>query len=181
MSSFTVPRRHGVTGPVLTVLASGTALLLVASCGDGGKGTRDEGVASLATPSTTAGRTADPNAGHVRIRLDDNPQDTNRLWDAWTGCLHRHGVPAGSKPVADSPALKACESTYPLQPVEMDPAKNPRYGDGVRAMVKCMNSHGIKSVVSDGNWGPAGGDSMNLPDFDKYKVECQVKSFGGNG
>ena len=65
--------------------------------------------------------------------------------------------------------------------MELDPARNPRYGDGVRAMVKCMNGHGIKSVVSDGNWGLVSGDSMNLPDFDRYRVECQVKSFGGNG
>ncbi|WP_406464417.1 hypothetical protein OH768_51530 [Streptomyces sp. NBC_01622] len=128
MSSFTDPRRRGIIGPVLTVVAAGTALVLLASCGDGGKGTRDEGVASIATPSATpsatVGKTADPDAGHVR---------------------------------------------------------NPRYGDGVRAMVKCMNGHGIKSVVSDGNWGLVSGDSMNLPDFDKYRVECRVKSFGGDG
>ncbi|WP_329352784.1 hypothetical protein OG226_48040 [Streptomyces sp. NBC_01261] len=30
---------------------------------------------------------------------------------------------------------EACDSAHPLQPVQMDPAKNPRYGDGVRAMV----------------------------------------------
>ncbi|MFE2416424.1 hypothetical protein [Streptomyces hokutonensis] len=181
MSSFTDPGRRGVTGPVLTVVAAGTTLVLLASCGDGGKGTRDEGVASIATPSTTTGKTADPDAGHVRIRLDDNQQDIKRHWDAWTGCLHEHGVPAGRRPVADSPALKTCELTYPLQPVELDPARNPRYGDGVRTMVRCMNGHGIKSVVSDGNWGLAGGESMNLPDFDRYRVECQVKSFGDSG
>ena len=137
MSSFIHPERHGIVGPGLTVLAAATVLVMLTSCGSGGKGTRDEGVASIATPPTTAGKTApDPDAGHVRIRL-------------------------------------------------MDPAKNPRYSDGVRAMVKCMNGHGIKSVVSEGNWRLVSGDSMNLPDFDKYfdeyKVECQVKSFSGNG
>ncbi|WP_427924931.1 hypothetical protein [Streptomyces sp. cg40] len=181
MSSFTDPRRRGITGPVLTVVAAGTALVLLSSCGDGGKGTRDEGVASIATPSSTVQKTADPDAGHVRIRLDDNQQDINRLWDAWTNCLHEHGVPGNQKAPAGSPALKACELKYPLQPVEMDPAANPRYSDGVRAMVKCMNRHGIKSVVSNGNWGLVSGDSMNLPDFDKYRVECQVKSFSAGG
>jgi hypothetical protein len=199
MSSFTSPLPRGITGPVLTVVAAGATLVLLTSCGDGGSGTRDEGVASLATPSASAGRTADPDAGHVRIRLDDNQQDVkpdaghvrirlddnqqdvNRLWDAWSHCLREHGVPADRKPAADSPALKACESKYPLQPVEMDPARNPRYSDGVRAMVKCMNSHGIKSVVSEGNWAMVSGDSMNLPNYDKYRVECQVKSFSNTG
>lgn len=181
MSSFTSPLPRGITGPVLTVVAAGATLVLLTSCGDGGSGTRDEGVASLATPSASAGRTADPDAGHVRIRLDDNQQDVNRLWDAWSHCLREHGVPADRKPAADSPALKACASKYPLQPVEMDPARNPRYSDGVRAMVKCMNSHGIKSVVSEGNWAMVSGDSMNLPNYDKYRVECQVKSFSNTG
>lgn len=180
MSYFTQPLRHGIAGPVLTVVAAGATLVLLAACSGGG-GTRDEGVASIATPSASAGRTADSDAGQVRIRLDDNQQDVNRLWDAWSHCLEEHGVPAGQKPAANSPALKACQLKYPLQPVEMDPAKNPRYGDGVRAMVKCMNGHGIKSVVSDGNWAMVSGDSMNLPSYGKYRVECQVKSFGNGG
>nr|WSY57405.1 hypothetical protein OG999_49640 [Streptomyces sp. NBC_00886] len=170
------PLRRGITGPVLTVVAASAALVLLTACVGGG-GTRDEGVASIATPSAASGRTVDPDAGHVRIRLDDNQEDVNRLWDAWTHCLEDHGVPTGQKAPANSPALKACEVKYPLQPVEMDPAENPRYGDGVRAMVKCMNSHGVKSVVANGNWGLVSGDSMSLPNFDKYRVECQVKSF----
>ncbi|MBK3572460.1 hypothetical protein JHN63_01195 [Streptomyces sp. MBT65] len=177
MSSSIPPLRHGVVGPLLTVAASGATLVLLAAC-DGAGGTRDEGVASIASPSASVARTtAAPDAGHVRIRLDDDQDDVNRLWDAWTHCLTEHGLPKGQKAVDSNPAVKACVSKYPLQPVEMDPARNPRYSDGVRAMVKCMNAHGIKSVVSEGNWAMASGDSMNLPDYDKYKVECQVKSF----
>ena len=63
----------------------------------------------------------------------------------------------------------------------MNPAGNPYYGDGVGAMVTCMNSHGIKSVVTDGNWAMVSGDEMNRPDFDKYRTECQVKSFAKGG
>ncbi|MEV0736644.1 hypothetical protein AB0I51_11865 [Streptomyces sp. NPDC050549] len=96
MFSLSDLRRLGITGPVLTVVAAGTTLALLASCGTGGHGTCDEGVASIATPSTTAGKTAAPDAGHVRIRLDDNQEDVNRLWDAWTACLHAHGTSAGS-------------------------------------------------------------------------------------
>ncbi|MFI5878957.1 hypothetical protein [Streptomyces sp. NPDC051554] len=181
MSSSIPSLRRGVIAPLLTVVASGATLVLLAACGGGGGGTRDEGVASIATPSAHASTAADPDAGHVRIRLDDSQEDVNRLWDAWSHCLEEHGVPSGRKAPANSPALKACDSKYPLQPVEMDPAKNPRYSDGVRAMVRCMNSHGIKSVVSDGNWAMVSGDSMNLPDFDKYRVQCQVKSFKNGG
>ncbi|MFI6624485.1 hypothetical protein [Streptomyces sp. NPDC050528] len=180
MSSSLPSLRRGVTAPLLTVVASGATLVLLAACGGGG-GTHDEGVASLDTPSVRAATTADPDAGHVRIRLDDSQEDVNRLWDAWTHCLTEHGVPKGRKARVNSPALKACDAKYPLQPVEMDPAKNPRYSDGVRAMVRCMNSHDIKSVVSDGNWAMVSGDSMSLPNYDKYKVQCQVKSFKNGG
>lgn len=181
MSSSIPSLRRSVTAPLLTVVASGATLVLLAACGGGGGGTHDEGVASIDTPSAHAATTADPDAGHVRIRLDDSQEDVNRLWDAWARCLTDHGVPKDQKPRVNSPALKACDSKYPLQPTEMDPAKNPRYSDGVRAMVRCMNSHGIKSVVSDGDWAMVSGDGMNLPDYDKYKVQCQVKSFKNDG
>ncbi|WP_266778927.1 hypothetical protein [Streptomyces sp. NBC_01239] len=49
-----------------------------------GGGTRDEGVASIATPSAHAASSAEPDAGPVRIRLDYTQQDVNRLWDVWT-------------------------------------------------------------------------------------------------
>ena len=154
MSSSTDPGHRGITGPVLTVVAAGTALVLLSSCGDGGKGTRDEGVASIATPSTTVGKTADPDAGHVRIRLDDNHQDINRLWNAWTACLHQHGVPADSKPVANSPALKACESKYPLQPVELDPARSPvrqrRAGHGEAHERSRDQERGLRGELGNG-------------------------------
>jgi len=166
---------------VLAAVTAGAALVLLTACGGGGGGTRDEGVASISSPSASAGKTADPDAGHVRIRLDDNQETINRKWDAYTYCLKEHGVQKGQKPSPNSPALKACELKYPLQPVEMDPASNPYYSDGVRAMVKCMNSHGIKSVVTDGNWAMVSGDEMNRPDFDKYRTACQVKSFAKGG
>ncbi|WP_329550803.1 hypothetical protein [Streptomyces sp. NBC_00696] len=48
-------------------------------------------------------------------------------------------------------------------------------------MVKFMNAHGIKSVVSGGDWALVSGDSLNRPDFDKYKVQCQVKFLKNDG
>ncbi|MCX4817689.1 hypothetical protein OG601_44645 [Streptomyces sp. NBC_01239] len=44
-----------------------------------------------------------------------------------------------------------------------------------------MNAHGIKSVASGGDWALVSGDSLNRPDFDKYKVQCRVKSFTNDG
>ncbi|WP_405835646.1 hypothetical protein [Streptomyces sp. NBC_01518] len=70
MSSSIPSLRHGVTAPLLTVVASGATLVLLGACGGGGGGIRDEGVASIATSSAHAATTADPDTGHVRIRLD---------------------------------------------------------------------------------------------------------------
>jgi hypothetical protein len=111
MSSSTHPVRHGITGPVLTVVAAGTALVLLADCGNSGNGIRDEGVASIVIPSTTAGKTAARDTGHGRIRLDDDLQDVNRLWDAWTDCLHDPGYrPTGNPPTA-RPSRRAGRNT----------------------------------------------------------------------
>ncbi|MFD4878053.1 hypothetical protein ACFWOB_32435 [Streptomyces sp. NPDC058420] len=44
-----------------------------------------------------------------------------------------------------------------------------------------MNTHGIKSVVSGADWALVTGDGLNRPDFDKYEVRCQVKSFKSDG
>lgn len=70
MSSSTSSLRHGVTVPLLTVVASGATLVLLGACGGGGDGIHDEGVASVAPPSAHAATTAGPDAGHVRIRPD---------------------------------------------------------------------------------------------------------------
>ncbi|MFI6459046.1 hypothetical protein [Streptomyces sp. NPDC050528] len=191
-SSTHITRRpvFRVFHPVLATAAAAAALALLTACGggsgsgDGGgsKATRDEGVASIKSPSAespsvSAGQSAAADAGEVRIRLDDTAAEINRKWAGWTHCLEQHGVPKDHKPVAGSPALKACESKTPLQPRELDPATNPRYGDGVRAMVKCMNGHGIKSLVKNGNWALVNNGDMERSDFDTYRVECQVKAF----
>jgi hypothetical protein len=160
-------------------------LLLLTACGGAGGGDTDKGgkdeVASLNTPAAS-GRSAkagaDPDAGRPQIRLDSTQDDVNRMWDGWTACLKEHGVDKTYKGHPDAPGVKACTGKLPLDPPELDPAKNPHFDDDTRAMVRCMNAHGIKSVVTDRGWGLVDGASLNAPDYDRTMVACQVKAFG---
>lgn len=108
MAYLAHPARRSVIAPVLAAVTVGAALVLLTACGGGGGGARDEGVASISSPSisgpsASAGKTTDPDAGQVRIRLDDNQVTINRKWDAYTYCLKEHGVRKGQKPSPDSP------------------------------------------------------------------------------
>ncbi|MEW2401192.1 hypothetical protein [Streptomyces sp. NPDC046862] len=163
-------------------------LLVLTACGgvggsdDAGKGSEGE-VASITTPAAKGGSasaSADPDAGRPQIRLDSTNEEVNRMYDAWIACLKEHGVEEKYKVTPNDPRVKACDGKRPLDPPELDPAKNPDYADDTRAMVKCMNEHGIKSVVVDGQWGLENGDSINAPHYNEFVIDCQVKAFGGD-
>lgn len=184
------------TGPrllraILSTAVCAVALVALAACsdspssskGDGAK-SGDASVASIPSASSTAGSSAkvatDPDAGRPQIRLDSSDEEINRLNDVYGKCLMSHGAP-GLKVRPDSAAAKACASKQPLEPPELSPATNPNYSDDVRAMIKCMNAHGIKAVATpDGGWGTVDGASMNAPNFSKTYNNCQLKSFGGD-
>ncbi|MFK4105121.1 hypothetical protein ACI2L1_34660 [Streptomyces sp. NPDC019531] len=167
--------------PLVLFVVGMSALVALTGCG-GGKA-KDDGVASINDPNGSGGSAkagADPDAGRPQIRLDSTQEDITRLWDAFSGCMKENGAPNG-KAEDDSPAMKACRSKLPLNPPELDPAKNPKYSDGARAMVKCMNDHGIKSVIGDnGLWGLESGNSLNAPNYASIETDCQVKAFGGD-
>ncbi|WP_461058502.1 hypothetical protein [Streptomyces pseudoechinosporeus] len=191
-----VPSHLARPGRSRTLRAAGftslgaTALVLITACGGGdagGGGSTDEGgqgdVASITSPAAGGGSgesTSDPDAGRPQIRLDSTQEEINRMYEAWAACLDENGASKKDEPSPDSPGVKACKGKEPLDPPEMDPAKNPDYSDDVRTMVKCMNEHGIKSVVTAEGWGLEDGASMNVPDYPKTLVDCQVKAFGGD-
>jgi hypothetical protein len=119
------------------------------------------GVATLgsAAPSPSA------TPARPRERIDDTPEDYERLAQPYTDCLDQHGVgikdtrkgtnaPA-PKTVADA-AHEACDHLLPLPPWEKDPA-NPESKDFFRDVVKCLRNKGIKYVeVVDGGYALGG-------------------------
>ncbi|NEB04274.1 hypothetical protein [Streptomyces sp. SID13726] len=174
---------------VVSASVGAACLLFLTACGGvGGNDDADKSgdggeVASLNSPSAGGGSadasaSADPDAGRPQIRLDSTQDDVNRMWDGWTACLKDHGVDKTYKQNPNAPGVKACDGKLPLDPPELDPAKNPDFNDDTRAMVRCMNEHGIKSVVTDRGWGLEDGASLNAPDYDRIMVGCQVKAFG---
>ncbi|MFI6434340.1 hypothetical protein [Streptomyces sp. NPDC050759] len=163
-------------------------LVVLTACGGGGTGGDADKdlqgeVASLTTPAAGGGSaspSADPDAGRPQIRLDSTQDEINRLFEAWTACLEEHGAEKKYKTDPNSPGVKACKGKEPLDPPELDPAKNPDYDDDVRIMVKCMNEHGIKSVVMEEGWGLEDGAGLNAPGYTESLTTCQVKAFGGD-
>ncbi|MEU0425057.1 hypothetical protein ABZ235_15865 [Streptomyces canus] len=172
---------------VVTSLAATGLVVLTACGGGGGSGDADENrqgeIASITTPAAGGGSakpSADPDAGRPQIRLDSTQDEINRMYDAWTACLKDHGVEKKYKTSPNAAGVKACRGKEPLDPPELDPAKNPDYGDDVRIMVKCMNEHGIKSVVMQEGWGLENGADLSAPNYDEALTTCQVKAFGGD-
>jgi hypothetical protein len=182
---------------LLPVLVTAATALLVGCGGSGGSGGHGAAgkpgggaVASVAASagSSAAGRkpassSTDPDAGRPQIRLDSSQHDINAMMDAWTACLKDKGGPDAllqAKEHPANPTAKACLSKLPLDPPELDPATNPHYSDDLRVMVRCMNSHGIRTVASaDGDsWSLVHGGDLGAPGFQTTQEKCQVKAFG---
>ncbi|MFL5993777.1 MAG: hypothetical protein ACJ736_05575 [Streptomyces sp.] len=200
LTSRSLPRsrrltRRAARGTLLIAVGT-TAIAVLTACGGGSGGTDDGGkagggdVASLPSSGTAGGSakaTTDPDSGRPQIRLDMTQDDIDRLQDAWVACMKEKG---GSNALQENkikdgktPAGRACRSRLPLDPPELDPAKNPHYSDDVRVMIQCMNSKGIKSEP-DPNGGPywalVHGSDMGAPNYAKTERDCQLKAFGGH-
>jgi hypothetical protein len=188
-----LPRR-AARGTLLIAVGT-TAIAVLTACGGGSGGTDDGAkagggdVASLPSSGTAGGSakaTTDPDAGRPQIRLDSSQDDINRMQESWLACLKEKGGPNAltEYKVKDgkTPAGMACHSKLPLNPPELDPAKNPHYNDDVPVMIKCMNSKGIKSQPDEEypGWAMVSASEMALPNFDKAEQACQIKAFGGH-
>jgi hypothetical protein len=199
LTSRSLPRSRRLTRRAargsLLIAVGATAMAVLTACGGGSGGTDDGGkagggeVASLPS-SGTAGRSAkattDPDSGRPQIRLDMTQDDIDRLQDAWLACLKEKG---GSNALMQykikdgkTPAGTACQSKLPLDPPELDPAKNPHYNDEVRVMIKCLNSKGFETKAAEEypGWQSVHGSDFWKPDFTPTVNACQVKAFGGH-
>ncbi|WP_328665815.1 hypothetical protein OG905_01805 [Streptomyces sp. NBC_00322] len=185
-------RPLGVARSTVLFAVGTTAVAVLTGCGGGSTSNEESGgndVASLPTRGTEGSAAkpspADPDAGRPQIRLDSTQDDVNRMMDSWLACLNQHGGPDALKQYKRNPNTatgRACQSKLPLDPPELDPAKNPRYNDDVREMIQCMNGKGFKSEVSpDGHgWALVHGSDLNAPGFEKAERPCLVKAFGGD-
>ncbi|WP_405975118.1 hypothetical protein OG496_45935 [Streptomyces sp. NBC_00988] len=191
MSRLTHRRRSAV----LAGAGAAAALCLLAACGGGGGGTAsdDHGVASVAGPAAKGGSArpdADDDSGRPQLRLDTSQQERDRLTFVYFDCLRDHGVPGGHKPgssqwfpggsaTRNAAAYKACLVKKPLQPPELDPAKNPHYLDDFRTYIRCLNDGGLKvKGLADGSgWNYDGASALTPAQQDRLDHDCELKAY----
>ncbi|MBK3563354.1 hypothetical protein [Streptomyces sp. MBT62] len=195
MSKLTHRRRSAA----LAGMAATAALTLLSACGGGSGGdgeaaAKDTGVASIETPKAggaTVSASAAAESGRPQLRLDTSEAEQTRLTGIYFDCLRDHGAPGGYKPGSKqwypgggsdkitSAARKACLPKLPLQPPELDPAKNPHYMDDFRAYIRCLNDGGLKvKGLSDGSgWNYDGQSSLTQAQEAKLDHDCQLKAY----
>ncbi|MER6442979.1 hypothetical protein ABT275_42775 [Streptomyces sp. NPDC001185] len=187
--------------PHLAIAAVTAGLLLLSGCS--GQEQRAEGrqdVASL-PPSTSspdspsASRTGKPTPSGtsegspgVQLRLDDTFEKRLQIRKTYAGCLADNGMGENANgQVSDDvrrKAEEACKDKAPINPPELDPAKNPHYGEDVVAVVKCLTSHGVPAVIEPAtDTRPVGWTltSADVPDdYEQVNSACMVKAFGSH-
>ncbi|MFI9639111.1 hypothetical protein ACIG87_03450 [Micromonospora sp. NPDC051925] len=190
-----------MTGFHITRLASAvTVLALLTACSSqsDSKGATDGTKPQVATltsaPATTAPRVA--AAEGVQMRLDTTDEETARYWDVYQDCLLDHGVKrqtdtggvsagVGSKGVLldrsgePKAAYVACAARKPLEPIELDPARNPNFAAQWQENVRCLREHGLKvHVTKPGEWTWDSSDT-GVPDNEaEIEKQCIVETFG---
>ncbi|MET7993604.1 hypothetical protein ABZU76_22155 [Amycolatopsis sp. NPDC005232] len=150
-------------------------------------------VASLGTPSVTASSSApastDADGGRPRHRVDESPEDSQRLIEPWRTCMKDHDADVDQQPHSIAGAEQwskdhqaagdACRSKLPLLPWGEDPA-NPAYKDNLHRWVECMTSQGMHVAEDpDDDESPWHYTSNNQPpNSDKIEQGCEVQVMG---
>jgi hypothetical protein len=135
-------------------------------------------------------QSADSDAGRPQLRLDTSDAERTRLNGIYLDCLRDHGVPGGYKPgskqwfpgggaTQNAAAYRACLGKEPLQPPELDPARNPHYLDDFRTYIRCLNDGGLKvKGLADGSgWNYDGQSSLTQAQQDKLDHDCELKAY----
>ncbi|MFF0087014.1 hypothetical protein ACFYR1_46240 [Streptomyces canus] len=185
--------------PVLSAVLISAGMLLTGCSGEN----QQDGKTAVASLPPSAGsqdsQGSQPSSGTekppsssdspgIQLRLDDTAEKRMQIRKVYVGCLAKNGLgPDVNGQVSDTVRTKAeeaCKDKAPVQPPELDPAKNPHYNDGVVAVVKCLTSHGVPAVVVPATDSQPIGwtqTSADVPDnYDQVNKECMVKSFGSH-
>ncbi|WP_433261419.1 lipoprotein [Actinosynnema sp. CS-041913] len=136
-------------------------------------------VASLTTPgSGSPSSPATPaDSQRPRMRIDMTPEDKDALYQVHIRCMAEHGVDKTRFQTEGIPtdevqkaAAKACESSDPLPPWEMDRA-NPETPDFTRRVVQCLRDKGVREVeVANDPNSPIVSVSLGGPENDRESV-----------
>ncbi|MFS8204232.1 hypothetical protein ACLVWQ_36870 [Streptomyces sp. CWNU-52B] len=190
------PRSRSRTWRVPAVLVPVAALLALSTltaCGeDSGSDTAVASVSDSGSPSSgteRAKKTADPDAGRPQLRLDTSEEEKMRLFNVWSSCIEAHGVPM-QKVVKDGrhvpdnsdpgfpAAQKACIAKLPLDPPELDRAKNPHYLDDFRAQIACLHKAGVMvEAMSDGEGYSYPSGEIDVPNLQELEKHCLIEAF----
>jgi hypothetical protein len=167
-------------------------LIGLAGCSGGDQQKAPE-VASIATSdapvSAASPTTANSDEGRPRHRVDESPEDSQRLIAPWDACMKAHGADMDQQPnssikaaeewsAAHKDAGKACSSKLPLLPWGED-HDNPAYKDNIHAWVQCMTAEGMKVAESSDDESPWHYSSDTQPaDSAKIEQDCELQVMG---
>ncbi|MFJ9630152.1 hypothetical protein ACIRU8_20815 [Streptomyces sp. NPDC101175] len=194
-----MPVHQSRSGLALPSLAAAVLLggLLVGGCSGPDRQTAKTAVASLPpatgtpdSPSSSSGGksvssddSADTSPG-VQLRLDDTTEKRQQIRKIYASCLTENGMGSNGQ-VSDTVRTKAeaaCKDKAPIQPPELDPARNPHYNQDVVAEVKCLSGHGIPAVIVPATAGTPMSWTLttaDVPDdYPQINTACLVASFG---
>lgn len=178
--------------------------------GYGGKDGRDQGVDSVKTPKGEggAGKTSGGSGGSgaggtgngkggkkgVMIPMTASNDEMAAIDGAWMDCLESHGVQMVKKPRTGQKLIKndesrepaaayrACADKEPYPDPLLDKDTNPHYAEQTKALMACLNSHGIE-VSGDWDdefwtWGKVA-PKLAHDDEARHKVrdKCYVESY----
>ncbi|MFJ9893038.1 hypothetical protein ACIQPR_06860 [Streptomyces sp. NPDC091280] len=197
-----MPVHQSRSGLALPSLAAAVLLggLLVGGCSGPDRQTAKTAVVSLPPATATAtgspgssasgnGKSVSPDdsadaSPGVQLRLDDTTEKRQQIRKIYASCLAENGMGPNGQ-VSDTVRTKAeaaCKDKAPIQPPELDPARNPHYNQDVVAEVKCLSGHGIPAVIVPATAGTPMSWTLttaDVPDdYPQINTACLVASFG---
>jgi len=178
-----------ITAAVSLTLVAGCSGAAKTDSSPGAQGTT--GVASIQKPSAAASATA-VAAERPLIRLDASDEEITRLRGVYLDCLLANGFPRqgvkgrnGYPSDLDDFGLSAkvlgdikknCASKEPEMAMARAKRLDPAYADHLDANIKCLNDHGVKTVVQDG--GPGLVDGLPSESKAHWLDDCEQEAFG---